>query len=538
MEVQDNQSLSACYYQEPEPFRSIEQQPLRRQGNPLSADMDEDNGMTMNDAKENLESPEHEIVGTGRNRQLKKRGRPRLDSPGAAVLSSNRRVQIRQAQKTYRLKKEATLESGKTRMIGLERRMKKLAESFAECYDSAVRSDLHVTHPALYTHLRGMRAHLAPEIEELSRTSTMTHESPIISIDPDESGPQECGKGNESHNTQPATSFGYQIPNQSSINGFDGTSAAQDTQRQTSPVESHLYLGPVSKGCLERSHFPGLWYLEGPLRGSIPITYSFHETTFSRRLHRYSLEYAYHLFIDSHSDPTVTYRIFRLVPCIRDKPKMLPYFRKLVCAGVEDALEIPSLPFYCIGGAGTHYPHKDHCGHLTYPSNTRLPQRILGILPGPKTSHETGSLDPQSHLKLFGFDGEWFDCQDVQGYLEENGVILDQSSLFAEVHMPVFYQSTGVGVDSLLDKRQMSIRGPRATNNDRINSGFGSYGDEVVAVDNSQIETNKMASSPSPLQLDVECFLASKSSHKQWLLGLIVAASINGYKCFYAGLPF
>ena len=88
MEAQDNQLLSACYYQEPEPFRSTEQQPLRRQGNTLSADRDGDNGMTMNDAKENLESPEHEVMGTGRSRQLGKRGRPRLDSPGAAVLSS------------------------------------------------------------------------------------------------------------------------------------------------------------------------------------------------------------------------------------------------------------------------------------------------------------------------------------------------------------------------------------------------------------------------------------------------------------------
>lgn len=402
----------------------------------------------------------------------------------------DRRVQIRQAQKTYRLKKEATLESCKTRIIGLERRMKKLAESFAECYDSAVRSDLHVTHPALFMHLRGIQGHLSPEIEELSRTSTMTHEGPIINADLDEGVPQGCDKSNDSHNAPPATSFGYQVTNQSNINGFDEARAAQDTQRQTSPVESHFSLGLVSEGRVERSHFPGLPYFEGRPGGSIPITYSFHETTFSRRLHRYSLEYAYRLFIDSRSDPIVTYRIFRLVPCMRDKSKMLPYFRKLVRAGVEDALEIPSLPFYCIGGAGAHYPHKDHYGRLTYPSNMRLPRRILGILPEAITSCETGSLDPQNHLKLFGFDGEWFDCQDVQGYLEENGVILDQSSLFAEIHMPAFYQSTCVGDDSLLDKRDMSIRGLRATNNGHINSGFGSYGDEIVTADNTQIGTD------------------------------------------------
>jgi hypothetical protein len=164
---------------------------------------------------------------------------------------------------------------------------------------------------------------------------------------------------------------------------------------------------------------------------------------------------------------------------------MLPYFRKLVRAGVGDALEIPSLPFYCIGKAGSHYPHKDHSGNLTYPSNMRLPRRILGIFPGPKTSPETGSLDTQSHLKLFAFDGDWFDSQDVQVYLEENGVILDQSSLVAKIHMPAFYQSAGVGEDGPLDKRQMSIRGPRVTKN-----GCGSYGNEGVAADNTQQGTD------------------------------------------------
>ncbi|KAH9210369.1 hypothetical protein DL95DRAFT_235049, partial [Leptodontidium sp. 2 PMI_412] len=150
-----------------------------------------------------------------------------------------------------------------------------------------------------------------------------------------------------------------------------------------------------------------------------------HETTFSRRLHRYSLDHAYRLFTDSRSNPIVTYQIFRLVPCMREKTKMLPYFQKLLRAGVEDALEIPSLPFYCIGGAGAHYAHRDRSGILTYPSNMRLPRWILGIFPGAKTSRETGPQDTQSHLKLFGLDGDWFGCQDVQGYLEENEVILD-----------------------------------------------------------------------------------------------------------------
>jgi hypothetical protein len=88
VEVQDNQSLSACHSQELESLRrSTEQVPITRLRNTLSADMDEDGGMTK-DAREIFENPEREVTVTSRTRQLRKSGRPRLDSPGAVVLSS------------------------------------------------------------------------------------------------------------------------------------------------------------------------------------------------------------------------------------------------------------------------------------------------------------------------------------------------------------------------------------------------------------------------------------------------------------------
>ena len=392
------------------------------------------------------------------------------------------------------MKKEATLESCKSRTINLERRIKKFAELFVECHDSAVRSDLHVTHPALFTHLRELKSHLAPEIEELGRTETNSPKT-ITSEHPDERVPQGCRKSNDSYNAQPATSFGYQVSNtkEFDVNGFDEVPAEQDTQRQSYTAESHSSPGPAREGRFERSYLLDPQYVDRPFGGSIPITYSFHETMFSRRLHRYSLEHAYRLFIDSRSDPIVTYQMFRLVACMRDKNKMLPYFQKLLRAGVEDALEIPTLPFYCIGGAGAHYPHKDHSGTLSYPLNMRLPRRILGIFPGAKTSRETNSLDTQSHLKIFGFDGDWFDCQDVQGYLEENGVILDHSSTVAKIHTPAFHQSTGVGEHISLDKRQRSIRNPSATSN---GYGYGSHGDEGGAADNTSFGRDPLFSFP------------------------------------------
>ncbi|KAL2008467.1 hypothetical protein VTN00DRAFT_6661 [Thermoascus crustaceus] len=64
----------------------------------------------------------------------------------------------------------------------------------------------------------------------------------------------------------------------------------------------------------------------------------------------------------------------------------------------------------------------------------RLPRRVLGLLPMAEIMDETGSAwNPQRHLEIFGLGGQWFDCRDVEGYLRDQGVNLEGSSLFAEV---------------------------------------------------------------------------------------------------------
>ncbi|PVH81287.1 hypothetical protein DL98DRAFT_458552 [Cadophora sp. DSE1049] len=473
--------------------------------------MDENGGMMKKkNAREDLKNPEREVMARSQTQQpTRKSGRPRLDSPGFAVLSSDRRAQVRQAQKTYRLKKEASFESYKSRMIALEQRMKKLAEIFVEFYDRAGQLDLHLTHPEIFTHLRGMGDHLAPEIEEIGRNDTFTLGTVTSSV-PVENVTKQCCKSNESHNDQLFTATSCQVSSsqQYGIDDFDMRPAVQDTQCRSYPVGGQLLPvldGEDSQRSVERSDCLYPQHIDRPVGESIPFMYSFHETTFSRRIQRCSLEHAYRLFVDTRSDPTVTYRMFRLVPCIREKLKMLPYFQNLVHARVEDALEIPSLPFYCIGGAGTHYPHKDHSGNPAYPSNTRLPRRILGIFPGSGTSGEATSRKPQSHLKLFGFDGDWFDCQDVQGYLEDNGVILHQSSLFAKIHRAAFHQSTTDPEDGPIDRRHHSIQ-ETMTTNDRCSS----FGDEQVVADIRQLGRSKISSllCTSPQYLDIECFLS------------------------------
>ncbi|THC91010.1 hypothetical protein EYZ11_009518 [Aspergillus tanneri] len=264
----------------------------------------------------------------------------------------------------------------KDRVAELENAVGRISDSLFRFHEMAIQSDLHITHPDLFQQINNTLAHIQMESKELGIQST-NHQSPALRTN--DSGP----------------SFGYLIHRDQQI----------DTNKSISSVPRSLAIG----------------------------TLSLHETIFSRRLHRYCLEYAWRLFIDARSNPQDVYRVFRLVPCIRYKDKMTPYFRCLVRGGAHESLDLPAVPFYCIGGAGTHYPRKKDDGTPIYPENMRLPRRILGL-----SSSTSGDAhdEREEKLKSLGLHGTWLDCHDVQGYLEERGLVLELSGARMDVHGP------------------------------------------------------------------------------------------------------
>ncbi|OJK03606.1 hypothetical protein ASPACDRAFT_1878490 [Aspergillus aculeatus ATCC 16872] len=251
--------------------------------------------------------------------QIRKRvGRPRIGAGGPAILSENRRTQIRRAQKTYRLKKEAVFRQTLDRVKDLEEKLRRLSDQVFGTCEAATEARLQLSHPDIYARLTQIRG----------------------------------------------------------------------------------------------------------------------EGRFARRLQRYCLEHAFNLFIDPRSNPQQVYRVFRLVPCIQDKNKMQPRFEQLLRGGAESPLEVPGLPFYGVGGAGTHYLDKDEFGIPMHPKNMRLPRRVLGILPSGGDGDESTSGDDRARLlEICGLGGQWFDSRDVEGYLKQHGVDLQGSSLFPTVRI-------------------------------------------------------------------------------------------------------
>ncbi|PLB39430.1 uncharacterized protein BDW47DRAFT_124429 [Aspergillus candidus] len=332
-------------------------------------------------------------------------GRPRSGAASATVLSEERRSQIRRAQKTYRLKKAASLQETQQRVALLETKLQSISESLSD-YRAALVSELQDSHP-LVTGFDNIF-----DMVDCDRDQTRTTSQ----------SPTDKFEVTRSYDPNPPnTPFGYHNDSSSST---------------TTTVET-----PTTP--LRQQPSPTIT----PSPSTRKYTHAFRECSLSRQLQRYSLEHAFRLFTNAHSPPVEIYRVFRLVPCLRNRSKMYPYFRRLVCADTDNPLEVPTLPFYCIGGAGTHYPARDTAGNPIYPPKMRLPRRILSV----------GVDGSQRRLEACGLDGRWFDCRDVEGFLRERGVQVD-GSLF-----PVVRESDsgspgdGGGGDSAEYQLQMSL---------------------------------------------------------------------------------
>ena len=165
---------------------------------------------------------------------------------------------------------------------------------------------------------------------------------------------------------------------------------------------------------------------------SPPLTYSFQETSIARRIHRACVEMAYHVILDPARRPADIERIFRLSLLGRDRVKIAASLKTVLDRGPHEDLDFWESPLIHVGGAGTHYPHRDPYGNL-------VPRKKLvnvGII-GPQNlalleNAARDKISTELTVELAGYEGEWFDPYDVQGYLEEKGIFIDPSSSFAE----------------------------------------------------------------------------------------------------------
>lgn len=165
-----------------------------------------------------------------------------------------------------------------------------------------------------------------------------------------------------------------------------------------------------------------------------PPSYSFHETSFARRLIRTTLETAVRFMTDPNGSREDILRFCKNTFTWTTAPRCLNKLKQILSRSTDESLEFWGAPQWHIGGAGLHYPRVG----IDVGSSPPPGWGCMGAM-GPRRplqleKREDG-LDSTAIMALTGIEGEWFDSNDVEQYLRTRGVFLDGQSTWAEINV-------------------------------------------------------------------------------------------------------
>ncbi|KAM0720213.1 hypothetical protein Q7P37_004349 [Cladosporium fusiforme] len=408
----------------------------------------------------------------------KKRGRPRTDKADESA-ADRRRTQIRMAQRAYRQRKETTLDDLRKRVSDLTTIVECMNKAFGDCRDRLVSTGLperHVDELAEVTvrfagFMDAVRRPGDPEVEVLADghldTQHVNHVSrpaeDLVLVPSGKNVSSWIDQATLSHvekPSQPDVGLGYTMYMPEAFdelaNNFNIPSLAQAMalpQQKSPPSNPFESRGPNAA----RPHSLSLETELNP-----PQTYSFHEKTLARRLHRACLEGAYQLLLDPGRRPHTFDRVFKLSLLSRDKARMATSIKRILDRGVDEPLEFWDAPLIHIGGAGTHYPRREP---LSQPPEPRKPVFHLGII-GPQMLNLLENVVQARpavdiSIEIAGFEGEWFDPYDIEGYLASKGVHIDPMVSFVEAEITDFPSDSGT-ISSNSSTRNSGVPGSQS----------------------------------------------------------------------------
>lgn len=347
------------------------------------------------------------------------------------------------AQRAYRQRKESTLEELRKRVSELTNMMELMNKAFTDCRDRLTASGLpahsmqdmqetSTQYEALMKCVRNPGEECDPAVTQLiQQTSANSTNDPNKSIEPKNvpswmdqaalhSMPKprgnavEVGMGYTMYSGDTAMEYA----------GFDPMSQALVPAKSPTPNSLDGF----------RIDIPAGFSMPPSISG--PTTYSFQEGTFSRRLHRACLEQGYQLLLDPARRPHTYDRVFKLSLMGRDRGRLISAMKTLLARGPHETLNTGLLIH--VGGAGTHYPPRDAYGNVQH----KRESWHLGVV-GPQTlalleNAARDNLTTDMTVEISGFEGEWFDPYDVEGYLNEKGIFIDPSTSFSEAEVYIW----------------------------------------------------------------------------------------------------
>lgn len=193
-----------------------------------------------------------------------------------------------------------------------------------------------------------------------------------------------------------------------------------------------------------------------------PRSYSHHENSFTRRLHRASLEKGFALLTVAHQRPAAYAKVFRLTMQYHSRESLMAR-RRCADGHYGESLEFDNNPFVHLGGAGTHFP-----------APKGWPYRIRAGPIRKRSDQPEFSIDPRIDIDVNSpeYAGEWFDAADVEGYLGSLGIPLD-----AQLHVTETEVVESSQLEQLLQAKGVIAASPTSPKSWTTDSNSTTHGD-------------------------------------------------------------
>ena len=322
---------------------------------------------------------------------VKKRGRPRKtssrqmdkepDEVGLVCLLSvllsitkqdqRRRAQIRLAQRAYRSRKEASMSSLQSRIAQLETNIEQMSGAVVSFNDGLVQAGVLESDSGLAGHWHDT----VQTCLTLAKENQHEHDHERENLGNNNPFP------NEETPSPASMSTGHELPSEPPIPNIDPA--------------------------LHNNHPPDTFE-----------TTTMDLSTFMERLHLACIYEGYLMLSNPSINISCLKKPFLFLLSIMDRKRATSYFK--ACLHARSGLLKTSLdewdeivPFFCLGGAGTHY-------RRSRSSWTQRLSKTDALLPRYVTVEDPLAQFPVETRREM--DGEWFDIQDLEGFLREQGV--------------------------------------------------------------------------------------------------------------------
>ncbi|KAF4972104.1 hypothetical protein FSARC_1244 [Fusarium sarcochroum] len=408
------------------------------------------------------------------------RGRPRLDTRDETA-QERRRTQIRLAQRAYRNRKDTAITTLEDKVKELEDANESMGKEFMNFFDFVLSQGMLEGAPEVARRLNDTtRKFLSftrksaedPSRDDLYETPAPIQEQSRAPIQSPERHKSSSGTSNSPSEefiapNPPAFSAAPQEKHLATPQRVDASIRQQATPPLNLPYV--IITMPTSENAsfpvydtqtpVALDHNP---FLQSPFPGvPSPSSYASHERSFGRRLQRATLEAGLRLASMNNPPPHRYAQVFGFCLLFEPRESIIRRMSSTLARVSQESLFVWRFPFTNLGGTGTFFPNNGETGN--YPgmgaNGSALPIGNQGLAqpmkPAEMTGFSMGPFDPttesarddriDARMRMMhkGFEGDFFDADEVEKYLRQRGVVIPPNVDFidAEIDMGSFEES-------------------------------------------------------------------------------------------------